>query len=235
MINSESVTFHILWKAPSLQFSFDQQQVSDIALFVNSSLITSFLLTNSKWVTLHILWQQSCYIFLWWQIASEWHACFVPAVSSHLFLWPTASEWLPKLFDLHSQHTLIYKCLIYNYILFIHTYQKVSICHIFSRSSFHIIIIIDCKISFQLTHSLLIWSFLTYITFPDFQVSGAASCGILYLIASVNFSPCLETSNGTLQSRYFVLSFWVHNWCHCNKLTDCQVLVCKLCLFIYSI
>ena len=205
---------HVLCQQFHHIFSYDWQVVSDIAHFVKGSLITSFPLTNSEWVTLHILWK---------------------AVSSHLFLWPTASEWLPKLFDLHSQHTLIYKCLIYNYILFIHTYQKVSICHIFSRSSFHIIIIIDCKISFQLTHSLLIWSFLTYITFPDFQVSGAASCGILYLIASVNFSPCLETSNGTLQSRYFVLSFWVHNWCHCNKLTDCQVLVCKLCLFIYSI
>ena len=53
-------------------YDYDQQQVSGIAHFVNSSLITSFPMTNSEWVTLHILWK---------------------TVSSHLFLWPTGSEW----------------------------------------------------------------------------------------------------------------------------------------------
>ncbi len=53
-------------------FSCDQQEVSDIAHFVKGSLITFCPLTNSLWVTLHILWK---------------------AISSHLFLWPTASEW----------------------------------------------------------------------------------------------------------------------------------------------
>ena len=38
-------------------FSYDQQQVSDIAHFVKGSLIASFPMTNSKWVTLHIVWK----------------------------------------------------------------------------------------------------------------------------------------------------------------------------------
>ena len=85
-------SLHILWKAASSHlflwptacewhctfcemqsddiFSYDQQQVSDIAHFVKGSLITSFLI-NSKWVTLYILWK---------------------AVLSHLFSWPTASK-----------------------------------------------------------------------------------------------------------------------------------------------
>ncbi len=50
---------------------YNQQRVGDIAHFVKGSLITSFPMTNSLWVTLHILWK---------------------AVSSHPFLWPTACE-----------------------------------------------------------------------------------------------------------------------------------------------
>ncbi len=44
-------------------FSYDQQRVSDIAHFVKGSLITSFPMTNSLWVTLHILWRESHHIF----------------------------------------------------------------------------------------------------------------------------------------------------------------------------
>ncbi len=87
-------------------FSYDQQRVSsDIAHFVKGSFITSFPTTNSKWVTLHILWKSvSSHLFLW-PIASEWHFTFVKlsfifydqqgvsdstahfgkAISSHLF------------------------------------------------------------------------------------------------------------------------------------------------------
>jgi len=92
MTTSLWVTSHILWKAGSSHlflwstasewcctfcerwshhFFYDQQGVSELAHFLKGSLITSFPMTNSKWVTLHILWN---------------------AVSSHLFLWPTASE-----------------------------------------------------------------------------------------------------------------------------------------------
>ena len=53
-------------------FSYDQQLVSDILHFVKGSFISSFPMTNSKWEPLPILWK---------------------AVSSHLFLWPTACEW----------------------------------------------------------------------------------------------------------------------------------------------
>ena len=94
MTNREWVTFHILWKTVSSHlflwvtacewhctfcerqshhiFSYDQQPVSDIAYAETGSLIISFPMTNSLWVTLHILWK---------------------AVLSHLFLWPTGSEW----------------------------------------------------------------------------------------------------------------------------------------------
>ena len=33
----------------------------------------------------------------------------------------------------------------------------------------------------------------------------------------------------------FFFIWIVDNWCHCNKPTDCQVLVCKLFLFIYHV
>ena len=51
-------------------FYYDQQGVCDIMHFVKGSLITSSHITNSEWVTVHILWK---------------------SVSSPLFLWQTAS------------------------------------------------------------------------------------------------------------------------------------------------
>ncbi len=75
IINRKWVTSHILWKAVSshpflhLQLvsdiayllkccvSYDQQMVSDIGHFVKANLRTSWPMTNSKWVTLHILWK----------------------------------------------------------------------------------------------------------------------------------------------------------------------------------
>ena len=167
MTNSKWVTWHILWKAVSLHpfwptasewhctfcerqshciFSYDQQYVSDIAHFVKGSLIASFPMTNSLWVTLHILWKAvSLHLFLW-PTASEWHYTFCErqshcifsydqqgvsdiahfvkgsliascpmtnslwvtlhilwkAVSLHLFLWPTASEWHCKFCERQS-------------------------------------------------------------------------------------------------------------------------------------
>ena len=81
MTNRELVTLHILWKqVPSdlflwptasewhctfcetlshYIFSYGQQNVSGIAHFVKGSLIRSFLMTNSEWVTLHICERQS--------------------------------------------------------------------------------------------------------------------------------------------------------------------------------
>ena len=110
MTNSLRVTLHILWKAvwshlfpwPTASkwhctfcerqshhiFSYDQQQVSDIAHFVKGSLITSVPMTNRMWVTLHILWK---------------------AVSSHLFLWPTGSEWhCTSFYERQSDHIFSY-------------------------------------------------------------------------------------------------------------------------------
>ena len=110
MTNSKSVTLHILWKAISSHlflwptvgewhctfcerqshhiFSYGQQGVSDIAHFGKGrSLITSFPMTNSLWVTLHILWK---------------------AVSSHLLLWPTACEWHCTFYERQSHHIFSY-------------------------------------------------------------------------------------------------------------------------------
>ena len=96
-------------------FSYDQQMASDMAHFVKASLITSFPMTNSVWVTLHVLWGAVSSHFFLWPTASEWHSHFVKgsfitpfpltnrqwvtlhivwkAVSSHLSPWPTASKW----------------------------------------------------------------------------------------------------------------------------------------------
>ena len=120
MTNREWVTLHILWKTVSSHlflwptacewhctvcerqshhiFSYDQQEVSDTAHFVKGSPITYFPMTNSEWVTLHILWM---------------------AVSQYLCLSPTVCEYFSKNFDLHSHHTSFDECLIYHYILFI--------------------------------------------------------------------------------------------------------------------
>ena len=69
-------------------FSHDQQEVSD-SRFCEKSLITSFPVTNRKWVTLHILWMSA---------------------SSHLFLSPTACEWHHNFYELYSHHTSIHEC-----------------------------------------------------------------------------------------------------------------------------
>ena len=104
MTNSKWVTLHIWWKAVSSHhflwwtasewhctlcdrqcrhiISYDKQEVSDIAHVVKGSLITSFPMTNRKWVTLHIVWKAvSSHHFLWWT-GSEWH-CTVCERQSH--------------------------------------------------------------------------------------------------------------------------------------------------------
>ena len=66
--------WHCTWckkQSPHI-FSYDQQDVSDIAHLAQGSLITSFPMTNRLWVTLHIL---------------------LKVVSSHLFL-VTNRKWV---------------------------------------------------------------------------------------------------------------------------------------------
>ena len=56
-------------------FSYNQQAVSMTALYMKGSLIISFPMTNSKWVTLHILGRQSSHIFNFpWPKACEWQS-----------------------------------------------------------------------------------------------------------------------------------------------------------------
>ena len=93
--NRKWVTLFILWKAVSSHLSYDHQEVSDVVHFVKGSLITlfhdqqevsldlahfvkgsltvtSFPMTNGKWVTLHILWKAvSSRLFLWLQAVSD--------------------------------------------------------------------------------------------------------------------------------------------------------------------
>ena len=70
-------------------FSYHHQQVSSIAHFVKAiaNLITFLPMIIRKWVTLHILWK---------------------AVSSHIFLWPSASEWHCTCHERHFHHTFSY-------------------------------------------------------------------------------------------------------------------------------
>ena len=143
--NRKWVTLHILWKAvwshlflwPTACewdctfcerqsdhiFSYGQQLVSDIAHFVKGSLITSFPMTNRKWVTLHILWKTVSSHLFPWSTGCEWHHIFceeqshhifpmsnrlwVPlhisiskGISSNPFLWLTGSEWYIGCFTL---------------------------------------------------------------------------------------------------------------------------------------
>ena len=69
------------------KFTHVQQYVSNIAHFVKGSLITSFLImTNRKWVTLHVLWKAvSSHLFWLWPTASEWHCTFCERQSHHIF------------------------------------------------------------------------------------------------------------------------------------------------------
>ena len=75
MTNSKWMALHIsIRQSPHHILSYyDQQLVShiNIAHCVKDSFLTSFPMTNRKWVTLHILWK---------------------AVQLHLFLWSTGSE-----------------------------------------------------------------------------------------------------------------------------------------------
>ena len=66
-------------------FSYDQQRVSDIAHFVKGTLITSFPMTNSLWVTLHVLWKAVSTYFFLWPTASEWHCTFYERQSYQIF------------------------------------------------------------------------------------------------------------------------------------------------------
>ena len=108
MTNSLWAILHILQKTVSSRLLYDQQSVSDIVHSVNGSLITSY---NQQSVSnkLHILWKTvSSHLFLW-PIASEWHWIFLwKAVSSHLFLWPIVCEWHCILCERQFHHILSY-------------------------------------------------------------------------------------------------------------------------------
>ena len=105
------MTLQILWKAVGSAFSYETAS----EWHVKCSLITPFPITNSKWVTLHILQKAlSSHFILWWA-ASEQHCTFCErqlitsfpmtnskrvtlhilwmAVSSHHLLLLTACEW----------------------------------------------------------------------------------------------------------------------------------------------
>jgi hypothetical protein len=106
MTNRMWVTLHILWKAVSSHIFLYQQFVSDqvghivkgnlitcfpmtnslwVKHFVKSSLITCLPMTNSEWVMLDILWQAVSSHLLLWQSGSEWHWTFCERQSCHMF------------------------------------------------------------------------------------------------------------------------------------------------------
>ena len=93
--------------------SYYQQFVSDIAHFVNGTLITSFPITNREWVTLHIVWKAVSSHFFLNSLWVTWHiflkddlmvSCPMTnrkwvtlhilqnIVSSCPLIWPTGSE-----------------------------------------------------------------------------------------------------------------------------------------------
>ena len=88
-------------------FSYDQQGVSDIAHFVRSSFITSFLMTNRKWVIAHFV-KGSLITFP--MINRLWVTLHIllKAISSDLFPWPLASERHCTFCERQSHHILSY-------------------------------------------------------------------------------------------------------------------------------
>ena len=68
-------------------FSYDQQRVSDIAHFVKGNLVTSFSYDQQR-------------------VSNIAH--FVKGVITHLFLWPTASEWCCTFCESQSHHIFSY-------------------------------------------------------------------------------------------------------------------------------
>ena len=63
--------------------------------FCESSLITSCPMANRMWVILHIIFCEGSLITSFPITNSQWVILHTPwkAFSSHIFLWPTASEW----------------------------------------------------------------------------------------------------------------------------------------------
>ena len=164
MTNSEWVTLHILYKA-----------------------VSSHLMTNRKWLTLHILWNTvSSHVFLW-PTASGQHCTFCERQSHHIFchdqqfvshIAPFVKASLITCFFSFDQQQAVSD--IINFLTCIRlsiqwlTYHLTILCHgiyVYQKVRmlpyvFHIflIIIIDCKISFQLTHSHFVWSSLSLIS-----------------------------------------------------------------------
>jgi hypothetical protein len=94
---------HILWNSLII-FSYDQQVVSDIAHFVKGSLITFVPMTNRGWATLCNLWNAVSSHLVLYSTASEWYSPFC----EHLFLWPTGSEHFVQGNLIQSHHIFSY-------------------------------------------------------------------------------------------------------------------------------
>jgi len=75
---------------------------------LKGGLITLIPMTNSLWVTLHILWRITSPLPM---TNSEWVTLDVlwTAASSHLFLWPTGSVWHFTFCERQSHHILSYQ------------------------------------------------------------------------------------------------------------------------------
>ena len=216
------VALHILWRAVS----------SDLFLWS----------TASEW---HFpFWaRQSHQSFLWpTACESQWHYTFCTRHSHqifsyaqqqvsdiahfgqwsliNLFVWPTVCEWHCTFCERQSHQ------------IFSYDQQFVSdLAHFVQGSLVR---------SFPMTNRM-------WVTLQTFWKAVSSDVSIwptaceLY-IASFTLSHCqseLFSMFGDKQRIFaitvylFFLYSGVHNWCYCNKPTDCQILVCKLFLFIY--
>ena len=260
MTNSLWVTLQILWKAvlshlflwPTASkwhcrfcerqschiFSYDQQGVSDVPHFMEGSIIKSFPMTNSKWVTLQILWK---------------------AVSSHLFLCPTASEWHCRFCERQSHHISSYvqqhvsdiphsvKGSFITYFPLINSlWVALQICWpaflVYLNSctcDIHFIPYWNVNMLPYPFHVFLSWSLLPF----TISLSFISRWVVMVHVYSPSHTQLAWTIHNIWRNTkpicsqgIFVLSFLVvHNWSYCNKPTSFQILVCKLLLFIYSI
>ena len=172
-------------------FSYDQQGVSD---FVKGSLTTAFPMTNSLWVTLHILWKAvSPHLFLW-PTESQWHFTFVKgSLMSHLFLWPTACGWHCTSCE---RHILSY---YQQEVSDIADFWKAVSSHLFSptESEWH------CRFCKRLSHHIFPMTNSLWVTFQVFWK--AASSHLPYDLEQV-VSDIAHFVKGSLRSHH-ILSY----------------------------
>jgi len=186
--------------------SYDQQEVSDIAHFVKDSLITSFPMTNRKWVTLlHIVWKLvSDHIFSCYQQEVNDTAYFVKSSLITSFPVSIGSEWHCTCCERWSHH------------IFPITHSESVTFHILQKavqSSYHFLWPTDCEWHFTSCdrshhrYNLFLWPTVCewHCTFCEWQSHHIISYDQLQSVSNI-----AHFVNGSLITSFLMTkSMWV--------------------------